>query len=111
MVVRVFNYNTLDKVHSFEAHTDYIRCLTVHPTQPIVLSCGDDMLIKMWDWDKKWQCVQVRPCWECGGVMFIPNCLSQANLASGPWPSGPHAVLPPLPPPAKSLVVCTQHRC
>lgn len=26
MYVRVFNYNTMDKVKQFEAHTDYIRC-------------------------------------------------------------------------------------
>ena len=25
MLVRVYNYNTMDKVHSFEAHADYIR--------------------------------------------------------------------------------------
>ena len=25
MVIRVYNYNTMDKVHSFEAHADYIR--------------------------------------------------------------------------------------
>lgn len=73
MVVRVFNYNTLEKVHSFEAHTDYIRCLAVHPTQPIVLSCGDDMLIKMWDWDKKWQCVQV--CFYFVFLFCVRSCM------------------------------------
>ena len=26
MLIRVFNYNTMDKVKVFEAHTDYIRC-------------------------------------------------------------------------------------
>ena len=26
MYVRVYNYNTMDKVKAFEAHTDYIRC-------------------------------------------------------------------------------------
>ena len=26
MFVRVYNYNTMDKVKQFEAHTDYIRC-------------------------------------------------------------------------------------
>ena len=25
MCIRVFNYNTMDKVKTFEAHTDYIR--------------------------------------------------------------------------------------
>lgn len=52
MFVRVYNYNTMDKVKSFEAHTDYIRSIAVHPTQPYLLTCSDDMLIKLWDWDK-----------------------------------------------------------
>ena len=28
------------------------RCLAVHPTQTFILSCSDDMLIKLWDWEK-----------------------------------------------------------
>lgn len=59
MMLRVFNYNTLEKVHGFEAHSDYLRSIAVHPTQPYVLTSSDDMLIKLWDWDKKWQCSQV----------------------------------------------------
>lgn len=57
--LRVFNYNTGEKVTALEAHPDYIRCLTVHPTQPLVLTGSDDMTIKLWDWDKGWKCVQV----------------------------------------------------
>ncbi|KAB1284070.1 Coatomer subunit beta' [Camelus dromedarius] len=59
MHIRVFNYNTLERVHMFEAHSDYIRCIAVHPTQPFILTSSDDMLIKLWDWDKKWSCSQV----------------------------------------------------
>uniref|UniRef100_A0A3Q2PXK4 Uncharacterized protein n=1 Tax=Fundulus heteroclitus TaxID=8078 RepID=A0A3Q2PXK4_FUNHE len=59
MQIRVFNYNTLDKVCMFEAHCDYIRSVAVHPTQPFVLTSSDDMLIKLWDWDRKWTCCQV----------------------------------------------------
>lgn len=59
MQIRVFNYNTLDKVHSFEAHSDYIRAIAVHPNQPYLVSSSDDMMIKVWDWDKQWQCSQV----------------------------------------------------
>lgn len=59
MFIRVYNYNTMDKVKVFEAHTDYIRCVTVHPTLPYVLSSSDDMLIKLWDWDKGWMCTQI----------------------------------------------------
>lgn len=38
MQIRIFNYNTLEKVHSYEAHSDYLRCIAVHPTQPLVLT-------------------------------------------------------------------------
>ncbi|KAI9915511.1 hypothetical protein PsorP6_007287 [Peronosclerospora sorghi] len=49
MQVRVFNYNTMDKVTSFESHTYYIRHIEVHPTQPCFLTGGDDMTIKLWN--------------------------------------------------------------
>ena len=38
MQIRLFNYNTLEKVHSFEAHSDYVRSIAVHPTQSLVLT-------------------------------------------------------------------------
>lgn len=38
MQIRVFNYNTLERVHSFEAHSDYVRCIAIHPTQPYILT-------------------------------------------------------------------------
>ena len=28
------------------------RCIAVHPVLPVILSSSDDMLIKLWDWDK-----------------------------------------------------------
>ena len=59
MMVRVYNYNTMDKVQQFEAHADYIRHVAVHPTLPLVLTCSDDMTIKLWDWDRGWVCTQL----------------------------------------------------
>ena len=59
MHLRVYNYNTLDKVTAFEAHQDYIRSIAIHPSQPFVVSSSDDMLIKLWDWEKGWQCTRV----------------------------------------------------
>ncbi|PRP87029.1 coatomer protein complex, subunit beta 2 (beta prime) [Planoprotostelium fungivorum] len=59
MMIRVYNYNTMERIKAIEAHSDYIRCVVVHPTQPYVLSCSDDMFIKLWDWEKGWTCTQV----------------------------------------------------
>ena len=53
-MVRIFNYNTAEKIKTIEEHTDYIRNITVHPTQSFVLSCADDDTIQMFDWDKNW---------------------------------------------------------
>jgi len=49
----------MEKVAEFEAHTDYIRYLEVHPSLPHVLSCSDDTTIKLWDWEKDWNCTKV----------------------------------------------------
>ena len=43
MMVRVFNYNTLEKVHQFEAHSDYVRSIVVHPTQSFVLTSSGEL--------------------------------------------------------------------
>lgn len=53
-IVRVFNYNTGAKEAQFEAHPDYIRVITVHPSLPYVLTAGDDMSIRLWNWDTNW---------------------------------------------------------
>ncbi|EER20354.1 COPI protein, putative [Perkinsus marinus ATCC 50983] len=56
MNLRVYNQNTLEKIKTIEAHGDYIRYIAVHSTLPYVISCSDDMTIKLWDWDKDWAC-------------------------------------------------------
>lgn len=58
MHVRIFNYNTLERVHQFEAHSDYLRSIIVHPTQSFILTSSDDMLVKLWDWENKWSVKQ-----------------------------------------------------
>ena len=45
---------------AWEAHTDYIRYVEVHPNRPYIISSSDDMSIKLWDWDRDFECVQVR---------------------------------------------------
>jgi len=38
MLIRVYNYNTLERLHQFEAHSDYIRSVAIHPTQSYILT-------------------------------------------------------------------------
>ena len=59
MTIQVYNYNTHEKVVSFEAHADYIRSIAVHASQPFILTASDDMLIKLWDWDRNWKNIMV----------------------------------------------------
>ncbi len=54
-MIRVFNYNTLERVTQFSAHSDYIRSLAIHPTRPFLLSSSDDLTIKLWDWERAWK--------------------------------------------------------
>jgi coatomer subunit beta' len=49
----------MEKLKTIEAHQDYIRCVVVHPSLPYILTSSDDMLIKLWDWEKGWQNTQV----------------------------------------------------
>jgi len=58
MRLRVYNYNTMEKIKEFEAHQDYIRCVEIHPTLPYILSCSDDMSIKLWGWNQDFECTQ-----------------------------------------------------
>jgi len=39
--IRVFNYNTMEKVKEFQAHGDFIRAIIVHPTEPYIISSSD----------------------------------------------------------------------
>ena len=55
LLIRVFNYNTCERVHQWEAHADYIRALAVHPTKPVLLSCSDDGTVRSWDWERGWK--------------------------------------------------------
>ena len=59
MKMRVYNYNTMEKVKEWDAHVDYIRYIEVHPTRPFILSSADDMTVKLWDWERDFDCVQV----------------------------------------------------
>ena len=52
MKIRVFNYNTMEKIKEIDAHTDLIRGIGVHMKQNMILSCSDDSTISLWDLEK-----------------------------------------------------------
>lgn len=72
MYLRVYNYNTMEKVKEWEAHTDYIRFVEIHPNRPLILSSSDDMSIKLWDWEKDFECTQVSPFLQGRFEHFFP---------------------------------------
>ena len=41
MRLRVFNYNTMEKVKEFQAHGDFIRAIIVHMSEPYIISASD----------------------------------------------------------------------
>eukprot|EP00968_Pinguiococcus_pyrenoidosus_P013803 scaffold1247_cov251-Pinguiococcus_pyrenoidosus.AAC.39 len=50
----------MEKIKAWErAHDDYIRFIEVHPTLPYVLTSSDDLTIKLWDWERNWDCTNV----------------------------------------------------
>uniref|UniRef100_A0ACD5WH71 Uncharacterized protein n=1 Tax=Avena sativa TaxID=4498 RepID=A0ACD5WH71_AVESA len=57
--ILVYSYDEHQDVTSFDAHHTSITCLAVHPTRPFVLSSSHgDHLIKLWDWEKDWECIR-----------------------------------------------------
>lgn len=56
--LKIYNYNTHEKVATVSAHNDYIRAVAVHPSKSWVLSSSDDLMIKLWDWEKGWALIR-----------------------------------------------------
>jgi len=52
--LRIFDFDSFELVFEWEAHSDYIRYIQVHPSLPYILSCGDDHTIKLWDWEAEY---------------------------------------------------------
>lgn len=92
--IRVYNYNTAEKVAflsffelqvtEFDGHSDYIRCIDVHPSEPLILTCGDDMSIKLWNWEQGWKNIRVwfSLLFSSSPMMVIPitSCMSNSIL-------------------------------
>jgi WD40 repeat protein len=53
------SYDTMEEVECFKAHDGYhITSLAVEPTHSLVLSTSADHMIKLWTWEKGWECIQ-----------------------------------------------------
>jgi coatomer subunit beta' len=42
----------MEKVKEFEAHSDFVRHILVHPRDPYILTCSDDQTIILWNINK-----------------------------------------------------------
>ena len=110
-IIYVYSYDTDEKVTSIEAHEGNIRSLVVHPTDPLVLSSSDDHLIKIWDWEKGWECIRTLEGHSdtVMQVVFNPvdtDSFASASLDTGTEPSftpGGEPPLVPVPHPGASI--------
>ncbi|VAI81559.1 unnamed protein product [Triticum turgidum subsp. durum] len=73
--IHVYNYETeVQEVNSFRAHDRFLESMSIHPTQPYVLSSSDTQ-IKLWDWDKDWECRRT----------FMEHSHTVKQVAFNPW--------------------------
>jgi coatomer subunit beta' len=56
--IHVYSYEKGEKLQKFRGHADCVNSLAVHPSEPLVLSASCDKLIKLWNWEAGWQCIQ-----------------------------------------------------
>ena len=55
----------------------------MHPSLPYILSSSDDMLIKLWDWEKGWICTQIFE----GHSHYVMQVRHQTSIACGVLPT------------------------
>ncbi|XP_015697969.1 probable serine/threonine-protein kinase nek2 [Oryza brachyantha] len=73
------------QVKRFKAHSWNITCLDVHPTEPYLLSAGMMDVIKMWDWNKGWECIKtfdMQSFQQPNGILFNPHDTRKFAVAS-----------------------------
>ena len=59
------------------------RSIAVHPSLPYILSSSDDMLIKLWDWEKGWICTQIFE----GHSHYVMQARHHTTIACGVLPT------------------------
>ena len=80
--IRVYNYNTGQKIKEFQAHNDYIRSIDVHSSKPLFISCSDDRLIHCWDWSQDFQLVHTYSGHTDFVMQVVFDPKNPANFAS-----------------------------
>ncbi|XP_015697973.1 serine/threonine-protein kinase TAO2-like [Oryza brachyantha] len=83
--IRVYTYKSpVQQVKRFKAHSWNITCLDVHPTEPYVLSVGSFDPIKMWDWNRCWECIRMFDMqgFVAHGIKFNPHDTYRFVVAS-----------------------------
>jgi len=78
----VYSYDTEQEVANFEAHEGEVTSLAVHPSCPLVLSASDDHLIKLWNWEKGWECTQTFEGHSDTVTQVIFNTVDSDSFAS-----------------------------
>jgi coatomer subunit beta' len=48
----------MEKIKEYEAHSDFIRYIIIHPRDPYMLTCSDDQTICLWDIERNFQLVR-----------------------------------------------------
>ena len=48
----------MEKIKEVEVHSDFLRSLLVHPTEPIIITSSDDCTIKLWDYGKNFTLIR-----------------------------------------------------
>ncbi|KAM3259891.1 hypothetical protein ACQJBY_051276 [Aegilops geniculata] len=83
--IHIYNYETKrQQVPSFTAHAGNLTSLAFHPSKPYLMSWSSDEM-KLWDWDKAWECTQTFKCKHSGyicQVMFDPKNTNSFVTAS-----------------------------
>ncbi|XP_037423780.1 uncharacterized protein LOC119288251 isoform X2 [Triticum dicoccoides] len=70
--IYVYDYEKMQKIASFRVgRFQELKSLAVHPTHPYLLSAGTNL--KLWNWDKRWECVQTFELEKLRHVAFSQN--------------------------------------
>ena len=74
MHLRVYNYNTMEKVKAWEAHTDYIRYVEIHPNRPYIIRLVSTIINQQTNFN----CNCMMP--YVNGILFMMRCRMVISL-------------------------------